>query len=79
MSDQKLNQPKSPIMARYAKEHNVPIMVCVKSKSSLTQTEYALLVEYAKYDPYLVRMCGKCGMEESACICSQYDKEGNEL
>ncbi len=27
----------------------------------------------------LARTCSHCHMEESACICSTYDSEGNEL
>ncbi len=49
------------------------------SDQKLNQTEYALLVEYAKYDPYLLANCPRCGMVETACICSNYDAGGNEL
>ncbi len=50
-----------------------------QKSNQLSDHEYEMYVAYAKYDPYLVRLCSKCGMEESACICSNYDSEGNEL
>ncbi len=77
--------------------------------NKLNQIEQKILVEYAKYDPYLraakaddfayynslkpedfktyddfrdtflIRTCPRCGMEESCCICPNFDSEGNEI
>ncbi len=70
MSDNKSNQTKKLDYGIWAIDPREPYLHDVNE---------GLLMEYAKYDPYLVRLCSKCGMEESACICSQYDSEGNEL
>ncbi len=88
MPEQKSNQPsdfgiygKSATQMGFCIENNIPFIL-IKMKEDpqpLSDSEYSLYVEYAKYDPYLIQECRKCRMPESCCICSQYDREGNEI
>jgi len=91
MPNEKSNQPGTEnISSRFAEYNNLHPNDFLsenefKSKftdswpcGSLTPTEYQILVRdglaFSRYP-----LCEKCGFEETACCCSAYDLEGNEL
>ena len=73
------NQPKSPVMAQFAKEHNVPGLFVVSNLNHSPNPNGIFSLNMRGTILIFSPIAPVVEMVETACICSKYDAWGNEL